>query len=550
MNHSMNHVSGSKSQRTLSWALAVLMPLTCALSFCPDLTAKAVRGGKRPEAARGAADLLARAFPEALEGEAENPRDGGELFRRTLDSDLFSSGSVGLFDVHVLRADELKSRRKADKLRDKLLKGLKPAADLVARLWPAGGDGLISGVRLPLVVADSKSGDTGYGDLIELLDYCERLGYSGWFPANEVNTGANHAAEVTRTWEVQVFNMADEVISDRPQAWIEHGCGYYALAFVANRSLRRGSWGLVPPWFSSGLIDELDIAAYDSAWVGQESWTKQTPGWYRAGWSGFVPQGSTPPPVVTGPPADLAVTVNKTGDPWLDFDASETRHWSDLAADRKTKAPVSFAYAAEMQSFLPRDRAAARCLMHLLLETVPADETLTALLDTPVKVPRDGMPDSEPLTVLLARAMGGVPEVDELEALSTRELLTKLERTDLIAALVQMGAEGALDLRDHREQSLWLSRQAKFDGRTRGQIFNVFLEVEYVQQMAEWKALAPRLDLGLQEALAASKRYPKKSRDVDKVSVAFRAALSADPAAGGEENGGQSSKKRSRSRRG
>jgi hypothetical protein len=501
-------------------ALALMLVLTISIS-----TSAATRGERSPGPA--AADLLSRAFPgETL----DRPRDGGALFSRVLATDLFASASVGPFDVHVFVADALHDRRKASRLLDELVETLAPAADLVTRLWPEG-DGLISAARLPIVIADSAPENPGYVSLVELLDYCERLGFSGWLPANKVDISANRGAEVVRTWDVQLFNMGHKTISERRARWVDHGVGYYTLAFVANRALRRGAWGLVPPWLATGLIDELDISAYGQAWVGQESWVRQTPGWHRAGWSGFVPQGAAPPAALMGPPANLAVTVSKTGDAWLDFDASETRHWSDLISDRKTEAPASFTRAAESESFLPRDRAAGRCLLHLLLEVPAGGESFTSLLDSEVKTPRDGMPDSEPLSVLFARAMGGVSEVDRLEGLSTLDLLKELGRTDLIDLFSRVGAEPALEMTDHRSQSAWLFGQSQFDTATRGQLFNAFLETEHEQQMAEWKALAPHLDGGLAAALKSSRRFPSRARDIAKVSDAFRSGLAEDPTA-------------------
>lgn len=473
-----------------------------------------------------AAELLARALPGT---DVTTFRDGRELFEAVLASDRFHSASVGPFDVHVLQEDGLKSSRDAKRLLADVVETLEPAAALIQRLWPQGGDGLVSNARMPMVLTEAEGDDRAYTDMLALLAHCESLGYSGWFPANELDTPALREAEVARTWDVQVFNLAHPTIADRSKAWRQHGVGYYALAFVANRALRRGAWGMVPPWLAHGLIDELDISAYGTAWVGQSSWTRQTPGWSRAGWSGFVPQGHTPPAPVTGPPADLATTVSKTGDPWLEFDASEKRHWNELRTDRKTEVPVSFRAAAVQESFLPRDRAAARCLMHLLLHEDSGRVTFTSLLDTEVVTRIDGMPRSEPLPVLFAQAMGGVPEVDRLEALDTRALLTEFGRDDLIALFERHGAEPALDMVDHRDQSRWLAGR-RYSSETRVELFNAFLEIEFIQQLAEWRALAPRLDQALVAALDASKRYPSKARDRAEVLEAFWAGMAVDPA--------------------
>ncbi len=507
-----------------------------------------------PEAA---ARLVQRALEQSLD---IGPRSTGqEVFQRVLQSDLFLSDSVGPFDIHVLLQDELAKSKSAKRLLKDVKETLTPAAELVQKLWPGhdtnqGDDlavGLISDARLPIVLTESGDGQQGFAELVSLLDYCERLGYSEWMPANEVDTPANRKAEVVRTWDVQLFNIAHPTIADRPAAWVEHGIGYYSLGFVANRALRRGSWGMVPPWLANGLIDELDIAAYGQAYVGQESWSRQTPGWYRAGWSGFVPQGHKPPPPVMGPPANLAVTVSKSGDPWLGFDASKQRHWGELVTDLKTDAPASFARAAESESFLPRDRAAGRCLAHLLLTLGPKQSgSFTSLLDREVTTPRDGMPDSDPLPALFAQALGGVPELDRLEALDSRVLLEEVGRTDLIQLLESHDAQEALTLNDHREQSLWLSRQ-RYNNTARLVLFQAFMEIEFVQQMAQWEAISTRLDNALGAALSSSKRYPRRDRDVESVMTAFWEGLALDPAqqAADALSSSKSKKRSKRSRR-
>jgi hypothetical protein len=512
-----------------------------ALTAAPSGVAAAPADATPPAAQA----LIDRALPGAEASQL--PRRGRDLFEQVLASDLFVSGQVGPFDVHVLVGDNLRSEREAKRVLGQAVETLEPSAALIDRLWPEGGEGLISGTRFPVVLADSDADDEGFAELLSLLDHCERKGYSGWHPVNQVDTPANLAGEVVRTWEVQLFNLAHETIDARRKDWLEHGIGYYSLAFVANRALRRGAWGMVPPWLAHGLIDELDIAAHGQAWVGQESWVRQTPGWFRPGWSGFVPVGHKPPPPVIGPPANLAVTVRNTGDPWLGFDASEGRHWDTLVSDRKTEAPFSFVAAAEAESFLPRDRAAARCLMHLMVTLAePGESLFTALLDTEVKTPRDGMPDSEPLPVLFAHALGGVPEVQRLDELDSRALLEELQRPDLIALLETHGAEDALALADHREQSRWLMRRP-YDGNTRNELFQAFLEIEWVQQLAMWKALAPRLDAGLVTALAETKRYPRRERDLPELVEAFRAGVSADPLAADDEGSSRkTSSKRSR----
>jgi hypothetical protein len=449
------------------------------------------------------------------------PGEGRSLFESVLACESFRSGSVGCFDVHVLATVGGAGATDAAKLRDTVLATLAPAAQQVSRLWPAGGGGLISAVRFPVVLVSNAK---DYLQLVKLLEDCERAGYSGWSPANTLDSPDVLAAEVARTWEVQIFDLTNSTIAARRDDWLRHGVGYYSLAFVANRALRKGAWGLVPPWLSSGLTDELDIAAFGVAYVGQESWVSQTPGWSRSGWSGFVPEGSQPPPPIVGPPAELATTVSKTGNPWLGFDASRTRHWSELVADLKTAAPASFARAAQTESFLPRDRAAARCLLHLMLADGTGSAPFTALLDRASATPRNGMPDGDPLPVIFARALGGVPEVDRLETLDTRTLLTELSRPDLIERLEQLRADDALALKDHRQQAEWLYDQS-CDLATRTRIFQTFLEIEYAQQMAEWKALGPHLDSGLRCVLKSCKTFPSKPKDVAAAEQAFRAGL-------------------------
>jgi hypothetical protein len=483
------------------------------------LLASAAVAADPPGLSAGGAAMLKRTL--GLGAKPAQQNEGRRLFEAVLASDAFRSASVGCFDVHVLVPASGKGAGDAARLRDTALATLKPASELIAQLWPAGGGGLISATRFPVILVSDRQ---DYLQLVELLDHCERAGYSGWSPANTLDAPEVRAGETARTWEVQIFDLSHATIAARRNDWLEHGVGYYSLAFVANRALRQGAWGLVPPWLSSGLTDELDITAYGVAWVGEESWVSQTPGWSRSGWSGFVPQGMSPPPPVVGPPAELGTTVTKTGNPWLSLDASRTRHWSELVADLKSAAPASFARAAETESFLPRDRAAARCLLHLMLSDSAGSSALTALLDRTTAMPPHGMPDGDPLPVIFACAVGGAPEVERLEALDTRALLAELGRQDLVERLEQLGAGDALALNDHRAQSQWLYGQ-RFDAATRGRIFQTFLEIEYVQQLAEWKALGPQLDTGLRAVLKACRTFPSKPDDVKKAEQAFRSGL-------------------------
>jgi hypothetical protein len=471
-------------------------------------------------------EFVRRALPEGL---AATPRDGRALFSQVLAGPGFVRGAAGPFDVFVFVGDALPTTVDAFKVLDQVLHTLQPAVDQIQRRWPEGGGGLISAARLSLVIVDPGKSGESYRQVLALLEQCEQLGFSGWAPAGAVDTAANQSAEIARTWDVQVHNLAHPTIADRREKWLDHGAGYYALSFVANRALLQGAWGLVPPWLAQGLIDELDIAAYGEAWIRQEAVIESTPGWFRPGWSGFLPEGALPPPP-EGPVIALSTKVKKTGDSWLDYEASRTRHWTDLVGDRKSEAPASFTRSAEHESFLPRDRAAARCLLALMLEIAPDQVgTLTALLDKPVHLNVDGMPDSDALPVIFSRALGGVPEVDRLESLTTRALLEELGRNDLVQRFTALGAEAALELSDHREQSRWLYGEPRFSSEERAALFKAILETEFAQQMAEWKALSARLDRALDAALDAGRSYPTKQREIAKVAEAFRAGLASDP---------------------
>jgi hypothetical protein len=259
--------------------------------------------------------------------------------------------------------------------------------------------------------------------------------------------------------------------------------------------------------------------------VGGESFTTHTAGWFRPGWSGFVPQGTSPPPPVTGPPADLATTVRDTSDPWASRKNSPARHWPELAADLRAEYPPSFAFMAEHESFLPRDRAYARCLMHLLLDVSPeAGDALLARLDTPPATLPSGMYDSEPLPSILASAIGGVPAVEELSGQLLRAKLPALGHAALAARIESLGGGPSLDLADHREAGAWLQAQAEIDPGTRSALFTAYLEAEYHEQLRAWRLLGERLDEAMRAALGASATYPKSTLARERVSKALRAA--------------------------
>jgi len=328
---------------------------------------------------------------------------------------------------------------------------------------------------------------------------------------------------------VQLFNLRSPAAADHGTAFFEHGLGYYTLAHVSARVLRQGAWGLVPPWLAQGLIDELDIEAFGEAWVGGDWWERQTAGWYREGWSGFVPQGSSPPPPVTGPPADLAVTVKDSGDSWQHRANSGNRHWNELVADRDSEAPASFQFMAENESFLPRDRAYARCMLHLML-AVARDANqppLTELLDRVPATPPSGMPDAEPITVLVSRALGGVPAVSDLEAMPMSVMLDEIGHPEITEQVEKLGADDMLDLADHREQAEWLYRQPleEMDWDTRNELWRLILEAEYYQQLAEWELIGVSLDRAANAAFGASATYPRRDATQNRVRKAYWDAL-------------------------
>ena len=481
------------------------------------------RGQGAAEAAALADGLIAEALPDGAP-----PGDGRALFAAVLDSDAFLHAEVGPFRVYVKAG-----KSSAKDVLDSASRGLAPIVGPVTQCWGAGGmqPGVITGRTHPIVLCESAA---DFERVLALLDRCEDLGFAGWKPQNLVWTPEMRHAETARTWEVQLFDLAHPTIASRSKEWLEHGLGYYTLAHLVNRSVRQGAWGQSPPWFDQGLIDELDITAYGRAWVGGESWSAESAGWFRPGWSGFLPTGATPPPTPTGPPRDLAVTVKKTGSAWDDRTNSASRHWVELSQDRKSEAPASFAFMAEHQSFLPRDRAYARCALHLLLAASAQDAAggLLSRLDTQATAASDGMLSAEPLTVIVAAALGGVPEVDRLEAAPLGDVLAEVKRTDIAERMRALGADGLLTLTDHREQSRWLFSKWKGEMSARGELFRLIMEAEHCQELREWALIGRQLDVGMDAALTARKTYPKSDADLAKVLVAFRGALEKAPAAG------------------
>jgi len=470
--------------------------------------------------------VVERAFPDAADEAL--PDAGREFLRRALDSPAFVHEAIGPFDVYVLLADELSGASAAKGTLKRAVEGLTPLVPIMT-LHFGRESGLISGRRFPLVLcaADATREVTAFDSLIALLDHCES-GPGSWTASNgPLWNDSNRAALVVRTWDVQLVNLSHADASAQKE-FFAHQLGYLTIAHLVHGLLRQGSWGLVPPWLDQGLIDELDIEAYGESWVGSDAWVAETEGWFRPGWSGFVPEGSRPPPPVTGPPADLATTVKESGDSWARRSRSATRHWADLAADLDSEYPASLAFMAEHSSFLPRDRAYARCLMHVLLVVAPPDgPSLLAALDQPVRVERSGMYAAEPLTSLLSARLGGVPEVDRLAALPLGVKLKELGHPELAERIAALGsdADEVLKLADHREQGEWLYTQLELDAAVRAELFTLLLEAEHHEQMQAWKPLGAALDAALRAALKASPSFPDTLARRQSVAKAFRAAL-------------------------
>lgn len=470
--------------------------------------------------------MLEHAFPD-LTDDAGLPDTGRKLLDDVLASPAFVHETVGPFDVYVLLADELAGKTLAEKALKQAVDGLVPLVPIMT-LHFGRTTGLISGQRLPIVLcaADELREISAFDCLIALLDHCES-GPGSWTASNgSLWSDALRQSMLVRTWDVQLVNLAHADVRAQGPAFLEHELGYLTLAHLVHGLLRQGSWGLVPPWLDQGLIDELDIEAYGQSWVGEDKWESKTEGWFREGWSGFLPTGTSPPPPVTGPPADLATTIRETGDAWARRSRSATRHWADLAADIDSKYPASMAFMAEHGSFLPRDRAYARCALHLMLVVAPPDgpSLLEALDQSAVTLP-GGMYAAEPLTSLISARLRGVPEVERLAALPLGEKLQELGHPEIAERLQALGAEAALALADHREQGNWLYGQLDLEMAARGELFQLFLEAEYYEQMQAWKPIGAALDAGVRAALKASPTFPDTLAQRQAVAKDFRAAL-------------------------
>jgi hypothetical protein len=484
-----------------------------------------------PEIDQKADALVAAALGESA-GDA--PPSGVQLFRAVVDSEAFVGASVGPLDVRVRVADKLKKPKEAKRVLDQIVAGLEPAAKLLAERF-GRADGLISGHRFVLVFASSDvdGGEPAYSEVLALIDRCEDGGWSGWKPDLPVYNTANLHAPVVQTWEVLAFNLAQPEAVAGGKTWLAHGVGYHVLNFLSNLLLQFGAYGPVPPWLQQGLADELDIAAYGQAWVaGGESseWSESRGGWSSQGWEGFLPEGQSPPPPVLTPPEPLSRTEEShvSDDGWISRGDSSTRHWTKLAADLRTDAPPSLQRAAAARADSPRDRAYARLVLHLLLrkEGKPADvPDLLEALDTRPKPVAGGLRGGEPLTVIFGRALGGVPELDALEAQTLEQQLDAAARSSVAEAVRGLGTPEILNIPDHRKQSEWLYTHPEIDTRRRIQLFEIIVESENVQQLREWEVLGAELDRATLAALGRAKAYPKDPTAFAAVVGAFRDTL-------------------------
>jgi hypothetical protein len=480
-------------------------------------------------------ERLAGALLEAALGKAraEAPAPGRELFAQVLASEAFVGQSVGTLDVYVRVADGLRKPKDAQRTLGQAVEGLQPAADLLqARLAQPGSQA--EGRRLAVVLcsSDIAKQQVAWSEVLALLDACEDGGFSGWKPDQAVFSAANVRAPSAGTWEVLLVNLGHPEARDA-RAWLAHGVGYRLLGAVANRLLACGAFGAVPPWLQQGLADELDIAAYGQAWVAgaestESSWSQG--GWRKTGWEGFLPEGAVPPPPVYTPPPPMTVKLQKhvSDDGWIARDDSATRHWSRLAADLGGDAPPSLQRAAVAREHSPRDRAYGRLVLHLVLQPqgrAAGTPDLLAALDSKPAPVLGGVRPGEPLTAVVARALGGVPELDALEAETLERQLVAAGRPEVIDELRQLGAGTLLALRDHREQSAWLYRQLQYDTRRRQRIFDIIVQSEQLQQLREWEVLGAALDRGAQAALAGRGSYPKGADKLDDALQAFREAL-------------------------
>jgi len=504
---------------------------TAPLHLMLGLALAGAGSGDPPSRDQALADILAAAFPDPG---AARPQTGRELFLAAVGSKAFEQAQVGPFDLYAYRKDGL-SGSKARKALSDATDGLAPVVELLARRFPGqeGQAGVIAGHRFPLVFvsADPARGDTAFAEVVALLDQCEDLGYSGWKPFLPVWAPDRLTKSEATTWEVKVFNLAHQDLKQQGRDFAKHQLGYLTLSHLVDRLFAKGPSGPVPPWLRQGLVDELDIEAFGQAWVAageSSSWKSQTAGWQNQGWEGFLPEGHAPPPPVTGPPPNLPTSYESTvsSDAWMSRADSATRHWSSLSGDRRNEVPAAFRLMAGTCSYNPRDRAYARCVLHLLIELAPPEGPgLLPTLDRESHERVQGVSDAEPLPVAFARALGGVPAVDEMERQTLEQQLTALGRTDLIDRIRALNADAMLAIGDHRSQGEWLYHRTKYSPEDRQWLYTTINEVEDLQELREWEVLGATLDRAADAALRASSSYPKSAKVADKVAQSFREAL-------------------------
>ncbi|HTE06089.1 MAG TPA: hypothetical protein VK824_07835 [Planctomycetota bacterium] len=490
------------------------------------------------QAASPTRDAAAKALLEAagVDGTAR----GRELFAQVLASELFGHEAVGPFDVYVARLDGQKKPADLKKTLGLAHEELLALQPVLEKRFPRQ-DGILSGQRFPIVLVDSDraNGQHGFDELVALLDRCEDEGWSGWKPWSPVWDPANLEADSIHTWEVLLVNLGHPSLADQGRrAWFGQPFGFTVLQALSRRLLAQGAWGTPVPWLAQGLVDELDIEAHGKAWVGADetgaahSWSNtRSNKWTSTGWSGFLADGQQPPPPVvthSSTTTSSSSTTQGFSELWGDRSASVTRHWRDLSGDRKAREPASFRTMAEKQSFETRDRALSRLAVHLLLDVLPSSrESLLAALDRKPVVPETLMRDSEPLPVLVARALGGVPAVDAFEALPMRQVLESAGRKELLDSITAQGGAGLLELADHRQQAAWLYWQPTIDTPSRRQLELEIQEAEYEQQKHEWVLVGEALDVAVNAALAASRTLPATDKERAKVADAMTAALDA-----------------------
>jgi hypothetical protein len=163
-------------------------------------------------------------------------KDGRILFTTVLDSPKFRHSTAGPFTIYALASDpDVAATLVAD-----ARVGLAPLKTIPGPARARSGrESRARAYEARRRTASHAEGGTGIrvsepdhrpGDdeprttsASGLLDHCEDLGFSKWKPVNQLWTPECRDAEVARTWEVQVFNLQHPAISERSEAWLEHG---------------------------------------------------------------------------------------------------------------------------------------------------------------------------------------------------------------------------------------------------------------------------------------------------------------------------------------